>query len=150
VDAIDNSEKEIVVAVYSINNQKIVAALKSAQKRGIKLRVLSDSLQAAGKSSKILELSDAQVDVRVHSVHKIMHNKFAVFDETVAVSGSFNWTGAASNQNSENCIFFDEDNILTAYKKQFENLWKLNTAEKSEVKLAKIRTRGETRMPSGE
>lgn len=150
VSAITNSKKEIEVAVYSINNEKIVSALEAAHRNGVKIRVLTDSLQAAGKSSKILELADAGIDLRVHSVHKIMHNKFAVFDNTQAVSGSFNWTGAASNQNSENCILFTEANVLSSYKTQFEKLWIINTAEKSQLKIAKLQKRDAVKMPTSE
>jgi phosphatidylserine/phosphatidylglycerophosphate/cardiolipin synthase-like enzyme len=150
VEAIKNSKKEIVVAVYSINNKKIVDALETAHNNGVNIRVLTDSLQAAGKSSKVLTLVNAGLNLRVHSVNKIMHNKFAVFDSKKAVSGSYNWTLAASNQNSENCILFDEPNVIKTYLGEFDRLWQLNTAEKSAPKLAKISQRKNERTPTGE
>lgn len=150
VSAIVDSKKEIAIAVYSINNKRIVNALETAHRQGVKIRILTDSLQAAGRSSKVIELTDAGLDLRVHSVHKIMHNKFAVFDNSQAISGSFNWTEAASNLNSENCVLFTEPNVLQSYKKQFETLWSINTSEKSQTKLAKLRMRNTTRVPTGE
>lgn len=47
---INNSVNTIDIAVYSINNEKIVSALKQAHNRGVKLRILTDKLQASAKS----------------------------------------------------------------------------------------------------
>ena len=140
ITEIRSAQKSVDVAVYSINNDKIVAALIAAHKKGIQIRILTDNIQAAGPSSKITDLVKAGLDLKVHSVHKIMHNKFAIFDEKNAINGSFNWTNPASYQNSENCALFSkqEANVVSSYHTEFERLWKLNTAEKSNIKLVKI------------
>lgn len=139
VAAITGAREELVAAVYSINNPRIVAALREAHGRGVKVRVLTDRTQAAGQSSKVLELADAGVPVRVHSKHKIEHNKFLVVDKTVAINGSYNWTKPASAVNSENCAVMPEANAVAAFRKRFDELWKLNAEERSLVFLAKIR-----------
>ncbi|MFM8269665.1 MAG: phospholipase D-like domain-containing protein, partial [Pseudomonadota bacterium] len=51
VSAIEASKTEVVAAVYSINNQRIVAALIEAKKRGVKVQVLTDRVQASQKNS---------------------------------------------------------------------------------------------------
>ena len=94
VKMINGSRQEVDVAVYSLNNTDIVEALKEADRRGVKVRILTDRLQAAGRSSKVRDLYRAGVNIRVHSKHKIEHNKFAVFDGETAVTGSYNWTPA--------------------------------------------------------
>lgn len=145
VKAIDDSKKEIVAAVYSINNDRIVAALKRARSRGVKIRILTDRTQAAGRSSRVPELAATGFNIRVHSKNKIEHNKFGVFDENVAVNGSFNWTNPASSSNSENCVVFDEKNIIKGYRGRFEDLWQLNTEQKSKYYLSKIQKKSVAR-----
>lgn len=137
----NNAQKDVVVSVYSINNPRIVPAMIAAKKRGVSLRVLTDRVQAAGKSSRVLELLNAGVNIRVHSKHKIEHNKFAVFDDKRAISGSYNWTEPASEVNSENCVVMPETNAIAAYKKRFEQLWELNTQEKSNVSITKMKNK---------
>ncbi len=138
VNLINNSKNSIDVAVYSINNTDIVEAIKLAHDRKIKLRILTDKLQATGKYSKVMELYKYGVNIRVHSKNKIEHNKFAIFDSNVVSTGSFNWTNAASDKNSENCLFLikEPDNIK-AYKDRFEELWSVNSEEKSKRWFAK-------------
>ena len=133
IKLIQNATKAIDASVYSINNTNIVNALKQAHKRGVKIRILTDRTQAAGKSSKVLELKAAGIDIRVHSKHKIEHNKFGIYDGKQASTGSYNWTNPASDKNSENCVFFtDNPAVVSKYQERFEYLWKVNAQKASE------------------
>lgn len=143
-----SSAKDISAAVYSVNNDKIVSALKDAHKKGTKIRLLTDRLQAAGRSSKVLELFQSGIDVRVHSKHRIEHNKFIVTDNGTAISGSFNWTNPASKENSENCVVMSEVNAIVAYKKRFEELWILNSEEISKARLGQLAQKKERAISS--
>lgn len=138
VQSINSAEKEIVAAVYSVNNVQIVDALKKAHKRKVSVRVLTDRVQASNKYSGVVELYESGLPIRVHSVNKIEHNKFGVFDGKKAVTGSFNWTNAASNVNSENCLVLNEENAIKAFHNRFEELWKVNTEVKSDLFLRKL------------
>ncbi|MBO5997871.1 MAG: phospholipase D family protein [Alphaproteobacteria bacterium] len=122
---INRSRGTIDVAVYAINNDAIVKALKKAHKKGVKIRVLTDRIQAGQKNSKVAELEEAGIPVIRHKKHKIQHDKFAIFDSKKAVTGSYNWTNAASKKNSENCLFFT-DRSIEDYIQRFEYLWTLN------------------------
>ncbi len=151
IQEINAAKKSVDVAVYSINNTNIVSAITSAHKSGIKIRILTDNIQAAGSSSKVIELAQAGLDLRIHSVNKIMHNKFAIFDNTSTITGSFNWTNPASTQNNENCVLFSKTDIgvIERYQQEFEKLWKLNTEQKSKIKVANIiKKRGSKRTPA--
>ena len=133
VSLINKSRYKIDIAVYSINNDQIVRALKKAHDRGVKIRILTDRLQAAGKSSKVLDLYRYGINIRVHSKNKIEHNKFAVFDEKAATTGSYNWTNPASDKNSENCLFLTKnDDVIEKYNNRFKYLWQINTKSASD------------------
>ena len=132
VDLIDNTQSSIDAAVYAITNTQITEALKRAQTRGVKIRILTDRLQASNRYSKVMEIHNFGIDIKINSKHKIEHNKFAVFDGKVISTGSYNWTEAASNKNSENCLFLTEEpEITTEYTQAFNRLWILNKPEKS-------------------
>ena len=133
VSLINDAQDTISVAVYSINNNQIVKALKKAHDRGVKIKILTDRLQASGKSSKVRELYDYGINIRVHSKNKIEHNKFAVFDGKTATTGSYNWTNPASVKNSENCLFLtDNKDIIEKYNNRFKYLWQINTKSASD------------------
>jgi competence ComEA-like helix-hairpin-helix protein len=52
-----------------------------------------------------------------------MHNKFAVIDSKIVITGSYNWTASASTRNDENLLVIDDEEVILRFRKQFENLW---------------------------
>ena len=114
---------KIDIAVYSITNPKIANAIIAAHRRGARVRIVTDRTMARHKSSMIDELAAAGIPVRTNRRHKIEHNKFAVFDNRRMVTGSYNWTTAATKYNSENCIFLPHP--AQEYTKRFEVLWRM-------------------------
>ena len=133
IKLINESSEQIDVAVFDINNTNIVNAIKSAHDSGKKIRILTDKRQAGGKHSKVLDLYEYGINIRVHSKHKIEHNKFAIFDKKYAINGSYNWTNPASSKNSENCLLsVENEEIITDFQSRFEYLWQKNTKKKSD------------------
>jgi phosphatidylserine/phosphatidylglycerophosphate/cardiolipin synthase-like enzyme len=52
-----------------------------------------------------------------------MHHKFAIIDNRLLLTGSYNWTFAANNKNEENLMVIDDPEIIIRYQNQFEKLW---------------------------
>ena len=118
-----NNARKIDVAVYSITHPEITNAIIAAYNRGATIRIVTDRQMTNGKGSLVGKIRSAGIPVLTNKKHKIEHNKFAVFDGVHVVSGSYNWTTNASKYNSENCVFFDQQN--KEYTHRFEYLWDL-------------------------
>ena len=120
----------IDIAVYSITNDNIVFAIEEAYQRGAKIRIITDYLQSQGRNSLVPKLRDMGIPIRTNKsektnklIHKIMHNKFAIFNNKYVETGSYNWTNSATQRNAENCIFLE--NVERKYMREFEKLWRL-------------------------
>ena len=118
-----NGAQKMDIAVYSITHPDITNAIIAAHNRGANIRIVTDRMMAKNKGSLVEKIRSAGIPVLTNKKHKIEHNKFAVFDDVHVVSGSYNWTTNASKFNSENCIFFDQQN--KEYTHRFEYLWDL-------------------------
>ena len=133
VELINNAADYIDVSVYAINNKPLINALIAAHQRGVKLRVLTDKLQAAGGSSRIWDLIEAGIDLRVHTHKRIMHTKVAIYDGVSVSSGSLNWTEPAVHKNEEVCdVFVNEPEYAAQHQKLFDERWAANPQEKSD------------------
>lgn len=133
VDLIESASEYIDVSVYAINNKPLTDALIAAHRRGVRLRVLTDRTQAAGPSSRVWDLIDAGVPLRVHSHKKIMHTKVGIYDGRSVSSGSLNWTEPAVHKNEEVCdIFVDDPDYAAQHQKLFDLRWEANSPEKSD------------------
>jgi phosphatidylserine/phosphatidylglycerophosphate/cardiolipin synthase-like enzyme len=53
-----------------------------------------------------------------------MHHKFAIFDQRLLVTGSYNWTRSAAERNRENLAVTDDRRLVAAFREEFERLWR--------------------------
>lgn len=137
---IDNTSHTLKVAIYSITSPKIFQAIIRAKDRGVNIKILADRSQAGLRSSWVASLYQKGIKIRVHSKGGLMHNKFAIFDNKIFMTGSYNWTNGAKKRNAENCVFiFDEPEETDKFIYQFDYLWKINTQEKSDIWFLKNR-----------
>ncbi len=132
VDEINASEKSIDIAVYDFTSRPLARALVKAKNRGVKIRVILDR-SANGPDNRYTKypfLKANGIDVRFAVPHiawdreGLMHNKFAVIDNRVVITGSANWTASAFKINDENILIIKRFDIANAYEKEFDYLWK--------------------------
>ena len=82
IRTIENSKTSIDIAIFDFTSKDIKESLKKARNRGVKIRIIADTRQAAGAYSVVQSLSEEGFSVK--TVHGrsggIMHHKFAIFD----------------------------------------------------------------------
>ena len=142
VEAINNTKSSIDLAIFDLTSNDIASALEQAQKRGVKIRIIADSRQAKGSHSTIAELARDGLNIKItHGEGRgIMHNKFAIFDGKLMVTGSYNWTNNAEHFNYENAVFITDPNVIMQYQKDFDNIWQNapNVGEKGKYATSEI------------
>jgi len=113
--------------MYSFTYEPISEAIIRAKNRGIKIRILMDKQQAAGKYSKYQYFFNNGINV-ITDIHSgIMHNKIAIIDGKILFTGSYNWTKSAEGINQENLLeFIDEGKIIKLYQERLDYLWEFN------------------------
>jgi phosphatidylserine/phosphatidylglycerophosphate/cardiolipin synthase-like enzyme len=124
--AIEESRRSIDVAVYSFTAVELAEALSAAKSRGVRIRVLVDRERAEEGSPGLRRLRSKGITVRSLGVpeQSLMHHKFAVFDERLVVTGSYNWTNSAEHANYENLVVLDEAEAVTRFQREFQRLWR--------------------------
>ena len=128
------AQKEILVAIYAFTSDDLAWGLAKARQRGAKVQVILDKeFDAGNESSKGTFLEQQGISVRrISGLNKgsrargagLMHQKFAVIDRMVLLTGSYNWTVSADNINDENLLIFRAAGPLAEdYRKEFFRLW---------------------------
>ncbi len=120
IQLINDSSSSIEMALFELRSPELVSVLKRAQERGVRLRLVLDASHR----------TDAQPCGEVRWLggktprgRGVMHNKFALFDRSRTVTGSYNWTPGAEYSNYENALLTDDPGIVRAYANEFETLW---------------------------
>lgn len=110
------SQKSIRLAAYSFTSPKVVRALTDAHKRGVDVRVVVDEKGTASKSGKaaLNLLVNARIPTRTNDRYAIHHDKYVISDGLHVQLGSFNYSQAAANANSENVLVIWHNAALAA------------------------------------
>jgi phosphatidylserine/phosphatidylglycerophosphate/cardiolipin synthase-like enzyme len=130
----DNPQKEIIkninqaeafinIAMYIFTDREIALPLVRAQERGVKVRLYLDKDQVDYQYSQSRFLVQNGIKARISTNNYIMHNKFAIIDNRLLLTGSYNWTFSANNRNDENLMVIDDPEVIARYQNQFEKLW---------------------------
>lgn len=124
VRLLDSCETRADICVFTITDDRITRSILAAAKRGVALRIITDDDKSLDRGSDVGKLEDAGIPVRRDRTEAHMHHKFAIFDGSILVNGSFNWTRGASEANQENVTILHAPILITAFQKEFDRLWK--------------------------
>ncbi|MGB7767346.1 MAG: phospholipase D family protein [Verrucomicrobiia bacterium] len=112
---LDKATNTILVQAYSFNSAPIAKALVDAKKRGVKVLVILDKSQRTEKYSSADFIQHAGIPTFIDAKHAIAHNKIMVIDGKTVLTGSFNFTKAAEENNAENLLVIQDAALATKY-----------------------------------
>jgi phosphatidylserine/phosphatidylglycerophosphate/cardiolipin synthase-like enzyme len=104
VDALNRARKSVLVQAYSFTSAPIAKALVDAHRRGVDVKVILDRSNRTAHYSAATFLAHAGIPVWIDARHAIAHNKIMIIDGNTILTGSFNFTKAAEEQNAENLL----------------------------------------------
>jgi phosphatidylserine/phosphatidylglycerophosphate/cardiolipin synthase-like enzyme len=123
ISEISKASETIDIAMYYFTAREIAQELVEAKGRGVKVRVLLDPSQETQTYSKSRYLINKGFDIRYYVGSGLMHNKFAIIDSVVLITGSYNWTAAANQRNEENVLIITDTELIKKHQERFEYLW---------------------------
>jgi phosphatidylserine/phosphatidylglycerophosphate/cardiolipin synthase-like enzyme len=118
VGYIEQAKQSIDVAAFELDNEAIADALLAALKRGVRIRLVTETgyLQEAG-TQRLKAAGVPVVDDQRDGA--LMHNKFMVFDDQGVWTGSMNFTENCAHRNNNHGVFIDDPRIATNYAAKF-------------------------------
>jgi phosphatidylserine/phosphatidylglycerophosphate/cardiolipin synthase-like enzyme len=103
---INSAQSSIFVAMFTLTQKDLIAALIRAKARGVDVQIAIDRYTARGASKKAVhQLSTAGIKILLSSGLPLLHHKWAYIDRTELILGSTNWTEAAFCKNDDTLLF---------------------------------------------
>ena len=108
MQAISAAQTQILVQAYSFTSAPIAKALVDAHKRGVKILAVLDKSNVTQNYSAATFLVNVGIPTLIDAEHAIAHSKVIVLDNTTVITGSFNFSKAAEENNVENLLVLTE------------------------------------------
>ena len=117
-------KKTLDIAIFTFTRDSIAQAILEAHQRGLKIRCIGDDGNSKVKGSDVRLLASVGIPCKTDNNFRFhMHNKMAIIDNSVVITGSFNWTNQAINKNQDNILFIEDKNIANQYTEYFNKIW---------------------------
>ena len=132
---ISKATRSIDVCLFNITSDQLTKYVTDKIDHGVKVRLIVDGscFDAAGGQIETFLAAGAFVrsswsqkpsgDNGRRNGDYLMHHKFAIVDNSLVMTGSFNWTMQAIMGNNENVIITSVNEIVNPYVNEFEKLW---------------------------
>lgn len=118
---IKQSRKRFYGSFYDISSQKIISELITAKKRGVDIRLALEDDNA--HSEKIQDLLDNNIGIVSDKRRGLMHNKFAIIDEELIWTGSYNLTNNGGYRNDNNAISIRSRELAAIFLDEFREMF---------------------------
>jgi phosphatidylserine/phosphatidylglycerophosphate/cardiolipin synthase-like enzyme len=115
VGVLDRATNSVLVQAYSFTSAPIARAIVDAQRRRVQVAVILDKSQRSEKYSSADFLRNSGVATFIDATHAIAHNKVMVIDSATVITGSFNFTKAAEENNAENLLIINDPVLAAKY-----------------------------------
>lgn len=118
-----DARRSVDLCVFTLSDDRISREVLAAHRRGVRLRFVTDNDKEFDAGSDVAQLRNAGVPIVVDRTEAHMHHKFAIFDGTWLLNGSYNWTRSASEVNEENLVASNDPALVQAFQRAFDRLW---------------------------
>ncbi len=121
---LERARRTVDICVFTITDDRISDAIVVACQRGVTMRIITDNDKAQDRGSDIQRFKKTGIEVALDHTRHHMHNKFALFDAAITLTGSYNWTRSAAEQNEENILVMHDPRTADRFQQEFDRLWK--------------------------
>lgn len=123
--AIDGARRTVDIAVFELDSDALRDAIVRAHERGVALRIVADDRHGLWNESDphLRELSQAGLETREDGRSALMHNKFAIIDQRMVWTGSWNYTLNGSYRNNNNALMLESRRAALAYQAEFDEMF---------------------------
>lgn len=123
VQQIDRAQRRVDVLAFAFTSDAVAHALMRAHERGVAVRVVMERRNTGGTGSEFAMLRAAGIDIHADGNCFVMHHKVIMVDGQRMITGSFNFTDAAQQQNDENVLLIHDADVTSVYGAEFERVY---------------------------
>ena len=120
VRELGKAKSTVLVQAYSFTSAPIARALLDAHRRGVNVEVILDKSQRTERYSAATFLYNSGILVKIDAQHAMAHSKVMIIDGETVITGSFNFTRAAEENNEENLLVVKDRAFAERYSKHWQ------------------------------
>lgn len=122
INVINSAQRSLDVAIYELNLDEVGDALLTAQKRGVAVRLVTDS-DSLEEDETLIRLEKTGLKIVPDERNPIMHNKFVVVDGQSVWTGSWKFTLNDTYRNNNHGLYLRSPELAQNYAAEFNEMF---------------------------
>ena len=127
IPVVSGAQSNIRFMAFSFTDYDLAKAMIDRAAAGTDVAGIYEKVGSETQGSEMRTFYCAHVPVRQDGNPKFLHDKVIVVDNHIVISGSFNFSSNATENNDENVIIIDNPEIAKLYMDEFDRLWSIAT-----------------------
>jgi len=123
VQVIQKAQSSIRFLAFSFTNDQIGKAMVARAQAGVNVKGVFETRGGDTAASEYGRMKKAGLDVRLDGNPYTMHDKVIIVDESIVITGSFNFTAQADASNDENIVIIYQPDIAALYLAEFDKIY---------------------------
>jgi phosphatidylserine/phosphatidylglycerophosphate/cardiolipin synthase-like enzyme len=120
VELVNGAQTSIRFMIFTYTDQNLANAMIARYKAGVDVAGVIENRGAS--QGALIPLECAKVPVKVDGNKYTMHHKVIIIDNTIVVTGSFNFTKSADTANDDNVLVIYDPSIAQQYLDEFNRV----------------------------
>jgi phosphatidylserine/phosphatidylglycerophosphate/cardiolipin synthase-like enzyme len=127
IPLVSQANSSIRFMAFSFTDYPLAKAMIDRAAAGVNTAGIYEKTGSETDSSEMKTFYCAQVPVRQDGNPRFLHDKIIILDNRIVITGSFNLSSNATENNDENVMIVDNPDIAKLYMQEFDRLWSIAT-----------------------
>jgi len=127
IPVVRGAQSSIRFLAFSFTDFPLAEAMIDRAGRGVDVAGVFEKVGSETESSELRTLYCARIPVRQDGNPRFLHDKLIILDNRYVITGSFNFSTNATENNDENVIIIDNAEIASLYMQEFGRVWSIAT-----------------------
>lgn len=123
IELLKGAKSSIDVMAFVFTDDDIAGAIIARQRAGVPVRIVVETRNVDADGSDVASFQKAGVDIVWDGNPYLMHHKVIVIDNAVVITGSYNFSTSAAEQNDENVLILHSAAIAGQYTEEFARVY---------------------------
>jgi phosphatidylserine/phosphatidylglycerophosphate/cardiolipin synthase-like enzyme len=127
IPMVSAAQSNIRFMAFSFTDYPLAKAMIDRAATGVDVAGIYEKVGSETEGSELKTFFCARVPVRQDGNPRFLHDKIIILDNHIVISGSFNFSSNATENNDENVMIIDNPDIASLYMQEFAKLWSIAT-----------------------
>jgi len=123
IDLIEDANNSILFMSFVLTDNDIAKAVFAQHRAGVRVAGIIESRNTGDTGSAFEALQEAGVDVLADGNPYLLHHKVIILDESIVISGSYNFSASAADNNDENMLIIHSAEVAVRYVAEFNSVY---------------------------